>query len=342
MSEQMRDVAVIGAGGAGIMAHLRAVLNRDNSVIFKGDADSKRRSRATWVHEVENIPGMHGIKNPISTATSQTLKWLKTQPELAGYSTEINGKVQQIEKLEQGFRLHYTEKKESKTLDAHYVILATGVMDVQPLIQGSIEPVFPFANRGDFLYCLRCDGHQTIGHRLSIIGSGDKTVFMGALLTERYGHQGLDILTHGQPALISREQQALADAYQMKFHTSEIVEILGEPKVALEGFKLADGTVVHTSKSIIALGTIVYNDLAKQLSAELESDGRIRTNDVFESSVPGLFAVGDLVAGTRMQVYTAWDEAVVASEEINRRLRLARRHQALAKHQNSQYQHSLV
>ena len=43
------DVAVIGAGGAGIMAYLRSVLNHDQTVLFTGGARDKKRARGTWV-----------------------------------------------------------------------------------------------------------------------------------------------------------------------------------------------------------------------------------------------------------------------------------------------------
>lgn len=327
-SQYDQDIAVIGGGGAGIMAYLRAVLNCDRTVLFQGDADTKRRGRATWVHEVDNIPGMHELKKPILNTAKSTLNWIKKHPNLSEYGTVVNGKVDRIEPLDNqaGFRLHYTEKKEARTMQVRAVILATGIMDVQPVIGGSIEPIFPYANVGHVLYCLRCDGHQTLGSELSVIGSGDKAVHIAALLQERYQHQQIKILTHGAAPDFSEDLQKLADAYGMQVFTSEITEVLGDPKVALEGFKLASGEVVSTNKAMIALGSIIYNALFVALpGAEVAEDGRILTNPEFETSVPGLFAIGDIVAGSKMQIYTAWEEAVIAAEAINRRFRLARR-----------------
>lgn len=328
-----KEIAVIGGGAAGIMAYLRAVLNCDNTVLFQGDADTKRRGRATWVHEVDNVPGMHDLKKPILATAKSTLNWVKNHDHLNAYSTVIKGKVDRIELLEDqlGFRLFYTEKKQQLTMLVKAVVLATGIMDIQPVIGGSIEPIFPYANVGHVLYCLRCDGHQTIGDELSIISSGDKAVHIAALLQERYNHPTVKILTHGAEPDFSPEIQALADAYHMQVFTSEIVEILGDPKVALEGFKLANGEVVATNKSFVALGSIIYNDLFKDLpGAVLDEGGRVVTNADYETSISGLFAIGDLVAGTKMQIYTAWEEAVIASETINRRLRMQKRQARLA------------
>ena len=85
------------------------------------------------------------------------------------------------------------------------------------------------------------------------------------------------------------------------------------------------------NKSFIALGSIIYNDLFKDLpGAVLDEGGRVVTNADFETSIPGIFAIGDLVAGTKMQIYTAWEEAVIASEAINRRFRMEKRQALMA------------
>ena len=107
-------------------------------------------------------------------------------------------------------------------------------------------------------------------------------------------------------------------------------EILGDPKHSgLEGYRLDDDTTVKTDRSIIALGSIVYNKLLTELGGDVAENGRVIVSERFETSVPGFFAVGDLVTGRKMQIYTGWDEAVDAADEINRRLRSARRKSVL-------------
>lgn len=329
--ESMLDVAVIGAGGAGTMAHLRAVLNGDRSVLFSGDADSKRKGRATWVAEVDNMPGMHGLKRPITSSTGSTLKWLEAQPELAGAHEHVKAKVTSLTQVEGGFELGFSRKGEARTRRARFVVVATGVMDVQPEIGGSIAPILPFANRYDVLYCIRCDGHKTIGKRLSVIGDRDSAIGIAAMMVERYGHERVDVLTSGRPASFSERSLELAAAYGMTIHEQAIASVEGDAKgEGLSGYTLADGTRIESTVSIVALGIIAYNELLTGLGAEIDENGRALVSDRFESSVPGLFVVGDLVPGRKMQIYTAWDEAVDAADEINRRLRLERRAARLA------------
>ena len=333
MAQDHYDIAIIGGGGAGTMAFLRSVLNYDRSVLFLGDADDKRRGRATWVAEVDNIPGMHDLQRPIISTTASTLKWIAQQEKLNDVGSTIKGSVTGVRVVDDGFKVSYRTRTDTLELAARFVILATGLMDVQPEIGGSIEPVFPFANRGDVLYCLRCDGHRTIGHRLSVIGGGDTGVGIAALMHERYGHEGIAVLSNGESFdAISDRSRELVEAYGLELYEQPLAEVLGEPKgEGLTGFRLLGDTVVETTRCIIALGTIVYNELLTALGGEVDGDGRVIVSSVYETSVPGFFAVGDLVAGRKLQIYTAWDEAVDAADEINRRLRKMKRQAALGR-----------
>ncbi len=323
MEHEIYDVAVVGGGGAGTMSYLRAVLNNDKGILFLGDALAKKKGRALWVADVENIPGMHFLKKPITATTDTTLKWIESQ-ETLNKGKVLKHTVKKIENEGTHFRLHYEEKGVEQIVHATYVIIATGVMDVQPEINGSIKPIFPFANRGDVLYCIRCDGHKTIGKKLSIIGNNDSAIGIGAMMNERYGHSSVDILTNGQEYSFSQKFLDLAKTYNFNFYHEPITDILGSGKDGLKGYTFAQGEI-ETDMTIISLGIIVYNDLLKQLNSELDSVGKAVVSNTFETSVKNLFAVGDIVSGKKMQIYTGWDQAVDAADEINRRIRMEKR-----------------
>ncbi len=324
------DIAIVGAGGAGTMAYLRAVLNGGRAALFLGDAESKRKGRATWVLEVDNIPGMHDLKRPITQTTKSTLKWIEAQAGLGEGCVTLPGRVEQLEREGAGFVLRWTKRGEAHELRARYVVVATGIMDVQPEIGGSIQPILPFANRGDAIYCIRCDGHQTRGKRLSVISNSSTGAHIAAMMIERYGHEHVDLLTNGVEVEFSESAQRLIRGYGMSVHTAPLAAVLGDPKQAgLEGFELEGGGRVASEKAIVALGIIAYNELLQAVGAELNEQGKAVVGPKYESSVPGVFVVGDLVAGEKMQIYTGWDAAVDALDEIDLRLRTERRAQRL-------------
>ena len=314
------DLAVIGGGGAGAMAYLRGVLNCDKTVLFMGDKATSRRGRAMWVGEVDNIPGMHDTKRPILGTVKSTLAWIDSQETLQGIGIAIKEVVTSVEKDGEEFILSYGQ---GETMRARYVILATGIMDVQPEIDGSIEPIFPYANRGEAIYCVRCDGHRSLGHSLSVIGGNSTAVSIAAMMIQRYSHAQVPILTNGTEPELGESSKKLMSAYDMPVYTAPIQEVLGTPRTGLEGFVLADGTRIDSTRTIVSLGIIAYNELLVGLGGEIDGSGKAVVSEKYESSIPGLFVVGDLVAGKKMQIYTAWDEAVDAADEINRRLRTA-------------------
>ena len=321
---QSFDTAVIGAGGAGTMAYLRSVLNADRTVLFAGSKDTKRRGRAMWVSAVDNIPGMHDLKRPITASTKSTLKWLEGEENLREYGEVIDETVTRVEAVEGGFLLHHEHDDEAATLRARFVILATGVTDVQPEICGSILPILPFANRGEVIYCVRCDGHHTIGHRLAVIGKDEMCTKLAALMIQRYGHEDVGILTNGVDPTFDESARKRIARYGLQVHKEPIRAVLGDSKAGLQGFMFEDRTQFSCTRAIVSLGIIAFNQLLTGLGGQVDAAGKAFVSAKYESSVPGFFVVGDLVAGKKMQIYTAWDAAVDAADEINLRLRRSR------------------
>lgn len=314
------DIAVLGAGAAGQMAALRAVLNHLHTALFLGDPKTTKKSRAAWVASVENIPGMFSKKRPITTTSKETIQFIDQQPLLKPFLTIFPKAAHGIKK-ENGL-FHITHLGE--TTRARFVLLCTGTMDVQPVINGSIQPILPFANMGDVLYCIRCDGHKSAGHSTAILGHKGGAAHMAITLKERYQLPEVYILTHGQKLTVSDESLSLIEKYKIQVLSEEITGILGNSKQGLQGFVLGTEQV-HVTKAFIALGSLVYNELAKELGAELSPRDHVIANEYGETSVSGFYAAGDLVEGKKKQLYTAWDMAVDAVDAIDEEIRLMKR-----------------
>jgi thioredoxin reductase (NADPH) len=203
-------------------------------------------------------------------------------------------------------------------------------MDVQPLIQGSIEPIFDYANAQTADYCLICDGHHVLQKKTVVIGHESSAAWVAILLHERYACPEFCILTNGENPKFNDETQTLINLYGIKVETSPIAEIVGEDKgKVLKAFHLTSGQRIEADICFVALGMIVYNELAKQVGAEVDERGFVKANESGLTSVPGLYVAGDLKANTRKQIYTAWDHAVSAANAINLLIRSGQRKQRL-------------
>ena len=92
------DIAVIGVGGAGQMAMLRAVLNHLKTVVFLGDSKTTKKSRATWVSDVDNIPGMFDKKRPITATAREVMQFIERHDDLGSFLTPLKMAATAIKK----------------------------------------------------------------------------------------------------------------------------------------------------------------------------------------------------------------------------------------------------
>ena len=315
------DVAIVGAGGAGQMATLRAVLNHLEVITFLGNPNISRASRSDWVEKVETVPGFFDKKNPIAETSNEVFAFIESKKEHKKFLTKVERAVAFIDKKEDGFEVF----DGSQTYWARAVVLCTGTTDVQPMIQGSIKPILPFAKGGDVYYSLHSDGHRSVGQEVAIIGHGSVASSVAMTLKERYDCPKITILTNGKFWNDSKETNAWLEKYEIRIEESEIHEIIGTPgEEGLQGFRLAD-TEVTATKVFVCLGEIVYNELAKQVGADLDANEYVVTDDRGETSVANFYAVGDLVSGKKKQVYTAWDMAVDVIDKIDEKTREIKR-----------------
>jgi thioredoxin reductase (NADPH) len=328
MSEKIYSVCVVGGGSAGTMAALRTILNNDECLFFPGSPKDKKKSRALWVKKIENIPAHLQYKRGIEDPNLETIKWIQNSPFKENFHIHKNVGVVSIIKNEHG--IFELEDSNGGKFLARFVILCTGVMDVQPLIKGTIETVFDYANAQTIDYCLICDGHHVLNKKTAVIGHENSAAWAAIILHERYNCPELTILTNGKAPLFQEDTLKLITLYKIRVLTSEIKEVHGEDKgKVLNGFLLEDSNVIQVEMCFVSLGMIIYNELAKQLGADLDERGFVKGDESGLTSVDGLYVAGDLKANTRKQVYTAWDNAVSAATAVNLLLRSNKRKSSL-------------
>lgn len=328
MSTKIYPVCVIGGGSAGTMAVFRTILNNDECLFFPGSPKDKKRSRALWVRKVENMPAHFQYKRGIEEPNQEVLKWIQDSAFKEKLLIQKNSGVVSLKKNESGL-FEITDSKNNLFL-AEFVVLCTGVMDVQPEIQGTIEAVFDYANAQTIDYCLICDGHHVLGKKTVIIGHENSAAWSAIVLHERYGTPEMSILTNGKAPNFQDDTLKLLKLYDIRVLTAPIESIQGDEKgKVLKGFLLQDKNVVEAEMSFVSMGMLVYNELAAQVGAELDERGFVKSDASGLTSVTGLYVAGDLKANTRKQIYTAWDSAVAAVNSINQLLRINRRQKLL-------------
>ena len=320
------DVAVIGGGSAGAMACIRTVLNNDDCLFFPGTPQDKKRSRAFWVTTVENMPAHLNYKKGIEEPNKLSLDWLSQSAFAEKFHWQKNLGITKIEKNQDGL-FHLTDNKNNSYL-SRFIILCTGVMDVQPVIQNSIEPIFQYANVQLADYCLRCDGHHVLNKKLAVIGHTTSAAWVAIMLYERYQCPEVHLLLNGESAEFNQESIDLMKRYKFNIHEGKLESIEGSPKEnKLSGF-VVEKKLINAEIVFIALGMIVYNELAKMISANLDARGFVITDNKGKSSIDGLYVAGDLRANVKKQIYTAWDTAVDSADEINLLIRRIKRNSA--------------
>jgi thioredoxin reductase (NADPH) len=364
-------IIVVGGGIGGSAAALRAAQHGLMVAWIRGDAGTARASRARYVFNVDNMIGLSGgivqrkvlelLSGPEHVATREAVArthfHVGTEDivedvvlrlaDFADRVTLVDEKAVAARREGAGFAV---ETDRGRTFRGGAVILSTGVMDRQPSVKlttksgkvvDDIRWIYPWANNESLLYCILCEGHLVRGTPVVVFGASESAAQVALLLHERYGVT-VTLLGNGEALTVKDDTQRLLDAYGVVFQEARVVEILdgeaGRKGESLRGFRLDNGTEVEARFGMVAMGLYrVYNDLARQLGAELDvADGPEEVRHVLvddatsETSVRGLFAVGDMSlhrGGTPSlkQIYTAQEYAVRAVWTIDRRVRAARR-----------------
>lgn len=298
-AEQL-DCVVVGAGPAGLTAAIYlARFRRRFRVVETGE------SRAGWIPRTRNHPGF-----PDGVRGRTLLGRMRRQAE--AYGAEIvRGSTQSLQKVRGGFRL----ATDAGEISAATVILATGVQDNAPPIPGLEEGVF----RGLVRICPICDGYEVVGKSVGVIGRDDHGA-QEAIFLRTWSDQ-VAFLHVGEaplpPATVRKLKSAGVEVVRSAIRAVRI------ERRRIVAFDLGAGESRSFDSVYSALGVTPRVRLAEDAGAKLDSSGRLVVGDHQETSVPGLYAAGDVVRGLN-QISTACGEGAIAATDVHNRLRLAR------------------
>jgi thioredoxin reductase (NADPH) len=281
------EVVIVGAGPAGLTA--ATYLGRFRRRVLVVDAGEPR---ACWIPLSHNMPGF-----PAGVSGPDILRRMREQA--LEYGAEIRpGRVERV--------------MDGQRIGARAVLLATGVVDHHPDLPGVERAV----QRALVRICPICDGYEATDKAVAILGDSDKGAREAAFMRT---YSDRVTLIHIGPA------DRLTQADEM---ARLGVEVIAAP---LEAVRLEQDRVTALgwggqSRAFdlvySALGTSPNAELARDLGARLAADGRLEVDLHQATSLPGLWAAGDVVRGLN-QIAVATAEAAVAATDIHNALRRA-------------------
>lgn len=298
----MTDVAIIGAGTAGLTAAIYARRAGRTVTIFEGEAPG---GQIINTPEIDNFPGLPGISG-YEYAN-------KLYEQAQSFGTEfVFDKVKKVEgSLEGGFSLlgEYGAECEAKT-----VIIASGVKRREMGLAGEQE----FTGRG-ISYCATCDGAFFKGKTVAVFGGGNTAVedaiYLAEICKEVY-------VIHRRNEF--RADKALVDELlthdNVKLKLSYTVSgIIGEDKLtAVELTSIEGGKEELTTDALfVAIGLIPENSVFRDL-VELDDAGYVVADENCETSAPGVFAAGDCRTKDVRQLVTAASDGAAAAISASR------------------------
>jgi thioredoxin reductase (NADPH) len=292
-AQEADDCVIIGAGPAGLTAaiYLARFLLRIR-LFDSGD------SRAAWIPRTHNHAGY-----PDGIAGDELLRRMREQAERFGAIRE-EAMVTAIECDGEDFIVRIGDRE----VRTRSVLLATGVVNNRPTMDAALHSRALAA--GLLRYCPICDGYEITDKRIGVIGKG-RHGMKEALFLRGYTRDVTLISPDAETGLDAACEAALDDA--------GVVRVDGPcGGFAIEGesfaFDTAGGRMAFDSV-YPAMGSVIRSELAVAAGARATDEGCLEVDDHQRTSIPGLFAAGDVVKGLD-QISHAMGEAGVAATTI--------------------------
>jgi len=284
------DVAIVGGGPAGLSAAL--MLGRCLRRVVVIDAGEHRNRKAHAIH---------GYLTRDGTSPTELLRAAET--ELMRYPTVTlqSGIVTGIDGERGAFALRTAD---GAVINARRVLLATGVIDVIPVIEGLPELFGRTVH-----HCPHCDGFEYAGRPIGVYGQAGFGV--EAALAMLAWSDDVVLFTDARP--LTPEDRRRCEALGVSVRDERVVRLEGQDG-QLERVVLAGGAAVARAALFLVAGQREQSDLAKLLGCEINADGIVVSDEHSVTSVPGVYVAGDASIGEQLVVVAAAQGAIAATK----------------------------
>lgn len=303
--DEVWDAAVVGGGPAGLAAALLLGRYRRRTIVF--DNGQPRNGASTSIHGVPILQGMTAweFRRKTWSEIDQYEGVARRDDLVVRASRDTDGSLN-------GEGPFILETQSGRIERAKRVLLATGVEDICPTDVQEFDAYY-----GKSIYhCPDCDGYEATGKRIGLICWGD---IAGPYAMEFLNWtRDITILANGRADTIPSHHWGYLDGWGIRVEPRRLVRFEGEDG-HLRGVRLDDGSTFRCDLAYFYLGQRPRTELAKQLGCTLNEKGHVEQDHCQRTSVPGVFAAGD-VAPPDETVAVALAEGQVAAITINRSL----------------------
>ena len=288
-TREHEKIIIIGGGPAGLTAALYAARAELQPLVFTG---MTLYGQVSQTDLIENYPGF-----PEGITGMELGERLEKQATRFG-ARILTEPVESVDILQSPFLV----KTYTKTYEAETLILAMGADHKKLEVPGEAE----FTGKG-VSYCATCDGFFYRGKDIHVIGGGDSAIEEALYLT-RFANSVTII--HRRDALRAQpllEKRARANAKIRFLWDTVVEEIVGRERVQnlrLRNVKTDQQFEVPTDGVFISIGHVPNTDLIAD-QVELDEQGYVRIDWKMRTSVPGVFAAGEIADPHYRQIITS-------------------------------------
>ena len=292
-------VLIIGSGPAGLSAALYAARANLEPLILTG---MELGGQVAITHSVENYPGF-----PDGIAGPELVDSFQKQAERFGAKVEFDTATE-VDLSQRPFKVTtYSGEIFTETL-----IITTGATPIHLNVPGEKE----MTGRG-VSYCATCDGHFFQGKDVVVVGGGDSALEEGLFLT-RYANNIKVIHRRGElRAHALLQERAFANPKLEFVWDTEVQEIQGDPTVnavKLVNKKTGEVKTQEIEGVFIFIGHRPNSELFKG-QLKMDDGGYIEVDRYMNTSVPGVFAAGEIADSHFRQVITSAGMGAAAAME---------------------------
>ena len=298
------DVAVIGAGPAGLSAALNLVRARRRTIVL----DANRPRNAATFHS-------HGFitRDGVSPLELRRLarEELEAYPHYELHQTVVTG----VERDGDGFVVSTKQGLTRAQHRARTLVIATGVAEVMPAL-----PTLRAFYGTSVHSCIECDGYEERGKPIAVIGRTADLADRAILLSQ--WSDDLVVFPDGSDALTDTDAAEL-ESRGIRVDRRELADVVGD-KTGLTGIRTSDGEVTPRTAAFVRPEWEPRLGYIASLALQTDADGYLVVDAEGRTSDPAVYAAGDAAAPGPRQLIVAAGQGCRVAAALNTDLARAR------------------